>query len=110
MDLKTLREVCRSTEVSRRAVQGYEKAGLVKADSKNKYGHLLYDKSSQQRIKDIRFYQQIGFSLKEIAEVIDKDDKAKSEVLENKLRALKKEGEKLQQLIEETERLIEKLK
>lgn len=33
----TLREVCESANVSRRAVQGYEKAGLVSASGKNTY-------------------------------------------------------------------------
>ena len=40
--MKKLNEVCRDTGVSRRAVQGYENAGLVRATAKNKYGHLLY--------------------------------------------------------------------
>lgn len=39
----TLREICEALEVSRRAIQGYEKAGLVVATGRNKYGHLLYD-------------------------------------------------------------------
>ena len=50
-ETKTLSEVCSVLEVSRRAVQGYESAGLVKAAGKNKYGYLLYDEEAQQRIK-----------------------------------------------------------
>ncbi len=38
-----LREICREFEISRRTVQGYEKAGLVSASGRNKYGHLQYD-------------------------------------------------------------------
>ena len=35
------REICETLGVSRRALQGYEKAGLVTASGRNKYGHLL---------------------------------------------------------------------
>lgn len=36
--MMTLREVCNKTGVSRRAIQGYEKVGLVLSSGKNKYG------------------------------------------------------------------------
>ena len=42
-NLKTLREICNILEVTRRAVQGYEKAGLVTPSERNKYGYLLYN-------------------------------------------------------------------
>ena len=34
-----LREIFETLEISRRALQGYEKAGLVSATGRNKYGH-----------------------------------------------------------------------
>ena len=43
MEKKTLRKVCELVEITRRTVQGYEKAGLVAPIGKNKYGYLLYD-------------------------------------------------------------------
>ena len=67
----TLREVCCAADVSRRAVQGYEKAELIAASGKNERGYLLYDKYSLERIKRIKFFQQIGFTVREIKEVID---------------------------------------
>ena len=70
-ETKTLSEVCSVLEVSRRAVQGYENAGLVSATGKNKYGHLLYDEEAQRRIKQIRLLQQLGFRVKEIKDIID---------------------------------------
>lgn len=45
----TLKEVCIAIGVSRRAVQGYEKAGLVSYTRKNSKGYLLYDKDAQER-------------------------------------------------------------
>ena len=64
----TLREICAELGVSRRAVQGYEKLGLLAPAGRNKYGHLLDDQNAKERVKTIRFYQRSGFALKEIKE------------------------------------------
>ena len=66
MDM-TLREVCDTCNVSRRAVQGYEKAGLILASGKNEWGHLLYDKDSQERIRRIKRSLRFGVFIAEIA-------------------------------------------
>lgn len=50
MDM-TLKEVCLLAKVSRRAIQGYEKAGLVSATGKNKRGYLLYDENAQKGLR-----------------------------------------------------------
>lgn len=86
MDEITLREVCDTFGVSRRAVQGYEKAGLVSATSKNKRGYLLYDNNSQERIKKIKLFQEMGFSIKEICEIIDAPNHILRYALENESR------------------------
>ena len=62
----TLRELCDTVGVSRRAVQGYEQAGLVSPTGKNERGYLLYSELEQEKIRKIRFFQDMGFSLKEI--------------------------------------------
>ena len=79
--MKTLKETCVELGVSRRAVQGYEAAGLVKATRKNKYGYLLYNQHARDRIEQIKFFQDLGFSIKEITILID----APKEVLKLKL-------------------------
>ena len=104
-----LREICREFEISRRTVQGYEKAGLVSASGRNKYGHLLYDENAIQRIAKIKFYQQLGFSLKEITESIDAPDAVLKAKLENQVETLNKEKEEMQELIEKAEQMIKAL-
>ena len=104
-----LREICREFEISRRTVQGYEKAGLVSASGRNKYGHLLYDENTIQRIAKIKFYQQLGFSLKEITEIIDAPDAVLKAKLENQVETLNKEKEEMQELIEKAEQMIKAL-
>lgn len=90
-DLKTLKEVCSLINVSRRVIQGYENKGLIHTDLKDKYGHLLYDSKAVERIICIRFYQKMGFELKEIAEFINYKDSEIEKILNDRLNVLKNE-------------------
>lgn len=103
---KTLRQVCAELNVSRRAVQGYEKAGLVAPSGKNKYGHLLYGKSERERIRLIRFYQQMGFQLKEIRSLLEVPDSIKKAMLQEKIKDLETEHIYLEELIRQAREYI----
>lgn len=70
-ECKKLRKICEEVGVSRRAIQGYEKAGLVEASERNKYGYLLYDEKAVERIKQVKLFQDFEFQISEIAEFID---------------------------------------
>lgn len=61
----TLAEVCKVADVTRRAVQGYEKAGLIIPTGKTSRGYLLYNTKTVERIKEIKWLQQLGFTLNE---------------------------------------------
>ena len=87
----TLHELCDSLGVSRRAVQGYEKAGLVSPVGKNVRGYLLYDKNTQERINRIKLYQQFGFTIKEITWLIDAPVDELKNALEKQVEKMKEE-------------------
>ncbi|MBD5473361.1 MAG: MerR family transcriptional regulator [Lachnospiraceae bacterium] len=108
MEYMTLREVCDSAGVSRRAIQGYENAGLVFASGKNERGYLLYDLHSLDRIKRIKLYQQFGFTVKEIGDIIDAPNSVLKAVLENQLIRLKEEKRQIELLIDKAGELITK--
>ena len=101
-----LREICETLDISRRALQGYEKAGLVSATGRNKYGHLLYDETAKLRIEKIKFYQQLGFSLKEISSLIDAPNIVVKEALEKQVEKLKNERTEKDKLIEKANQMI----
>lgn len=105
----TLREVCDTITVSRRAVQGYEKAGLVSASGRNERGHLLYDASSRERIRQIKLFQQLGFSIKEIKDIIDAPNHVIKAALEERIERLKEKSGHIDTLIEQAYEFIEKL-
>ena len=107
---KTLREICNELSVTRRAVQGYEKAELVCATGRNKYGHLLYDENAQKRIATIKFYQQLGFQVKEIKEIIDAPKVELKCALESKIMQLEREREEKEMLLEEAYKFVDYLR
>lgn len=109
MKYMTLREVCSVADVSRRAVQGYEKAGLVSASKKNERGYLLYDVYSLERIKKIKFFQQLGLTVKEIKSVINSPNDILKSVLEDRVEKLKAKKSQTEHLIKKAYELIETL-
>lgn len=104
---KSLRELCNDLGVSRRAVQGYEKAGLVVATDRNKYGHLLYDVQAQKRIETIKLYQQLGFRIREIKELLDAPRIVIREALEQQVLRLKEERTQIDELVRTAQKMID---
>lgn len=104
---KTLHELCDALGVTRRAVQGYEKEGLVSASGRNKYGHLLYDEASQNRIARIRLYQQFGFKVKEIKYLLEAPNQEVREAIKRQVSYLKTERERIDALIEKACELLD---
>lgn len=106
---KTLSELCSTLQVSRRAIQGYEKTGLVVASGKNKYGHLLYDAVAEERIRRIKLYQQLGFRLKEIKEIMDAPNQIVKAAISQQIENLQCEIYLKREVIREAEELIGQL-
>lgn len=102
----TLREVCEKLGVSRRAVQGYEKAGLVTASGKTDRGYLLYDAQAQKRIRQIKQYQKFGFQLREIAKIIDAPESVLKQALIKQAKVLKKKKVQTEDSLDEIYELI----
>lgn len=108
-NIKTLHEVYEELGVTRRAMQGYEKRGLVKPSARNKYGHLLYDDQAQRRIALIKDYQRLGFKLKEIEFLIDASDELVTAALERQVVKLQEEREEKAVLIDMAKKWIESI-
>lgn len=106
MDDLLLRELCRLTGVTRRAVQGYEKEGLVSPSGKNKYGYLLYNSITIERIKEIKLYQERGFSLKEIKSFEDLSREEYKFRLIKKIIELRRKQSYLETVICEIQKII----
>ena len=106
MDNMTLRELCELVGVTRRAIQGYERIGLVSATSKNKYGYLLYDKSTMERIEKIIVFQNMEFTLKEIKEIIDAPKEVLKPIIEKQIEKLILKQSKIEETIIQAQEMI----
>ena len=104
---KTLREICSMLDLSRRAIQGYEKMGLVEPTARNKYGHLLYDDKAVRKIAGIQFLQKLGLGLKDILALTKMRSYLISQVLEDHMIAMEKEKDELEYLIRKTDEVID---
>lgn len=104
-----LRDICVAIGVTRRAVQGYERAGLVVASGKNSRGYLLYDEMAQERIRKIKLFQDLGFSIKEIGELIDAPNDVLKAALQIRIDKMEKEGDRLKKMVEVAVKMIDGL-
>ena len=105
----TLREVCKILGVSRRAVQGYEKAKLVSATGRTDSGYLLYNDKARERIKQIKLFQDMGFSIKEIASIIDAPASVKKDALILRKEELAKDIVHSQAMLDIIQEMVDKL-
>lgn len=97
----TLRELCQQTGTTRRAVQGYEKLGLVRPSGINARGHLLYDEAAQDRIRRIRKFQRFGFKVREIGKLLASPEAELQAALQRQIRVLEQQKAEKQQAIDE---------
>ena len=110
MQQKTLREVCNMVGVTRRAIQGYEKIGLVASSGKNKYGYLLYDENAVEKIRTIKQYQEFGFMVKEIKELLEVSEEVYVEMMNVKMNVMKQKFMELEANISRMEELLSEKK
>lgn len=99
MDLITLKELCKQENVTRRTIQGYEKARLIQPSSRTKRGYLLYDLKAQEDVRKIHMYQKFGFSIKEIQWLMNAPDDILKENLLLKQNELVEKEKDLEQTI-----------
>lgn len=104
--MMTLKEVCNLVGVTRRAVQGYEDARLVVSSGKNKYGHLLYDGETVEKIRYIKQYQEFGFTVNEIKALLTASEDMYVEMLSDRVEIMKAQLKSLVANIEVAEKMI----
>ena len=102
----TLRELCETCGVTRRAVQGYEDHGLISPCGKTERCYLLYDSSAVEKAIKIKSLQNYGFTVKEIKLYLSSDNFTKKSMLKQKLEKLKRNKAQMISYIKEIEILI----
>ncbi|WP_231506340.1 MerR family transcriptional regulator [Paenibacillus sp. UNC451MF] len=90
-----IKEVADLAGVSVRTLHHYDEIGLLVPDSVNQAGYRTYTDHELERLQQILFFREIGFSLKEIKDIMDHPEfdrkqalKAHQELLIEKKRRL----------------------
>lgn len=98
-------ETAEISGVSIRTLHYYDQIGLLspsKADNQYRY----YTDVDFERLQMILFYKYLGFTLKEIKELLSQSQKENLEILFQQLNMLKKEKQKLDKIIHTLENTI----
>ena len=83
--MKTVAEVSRLTGVSVRTLHHYDAIGLLKPAKVTEAGYRLYDAEALERLYMILVYRELGFSLRQIREILEDSDYDRNRVLEDQI-------------------------
>ena len=97
--MMTVHEVSKLTGVSIRALQYYDKIGLLKPTGYTQAGYRLYDDTALETLQQILLFRELEFPLKEIKTIISGVDFDKEKALEQQITLLTMKKEHLENLI-----------
>lgn len=72
--MKSISQVAKLTGISIRTLQYYDEIDLLKPSKLTSSGYRLYDENALQALQQILFFKELGFSLKEIKEILENPD------------------------------------
>ncbi|MEN8174857.1 MAG: heavy metal-responsive transcriptional regulator [Pseudomonadota bacterium] len=101
MTLLTIGQIAKRTQVTVETVRFYEKQGLIAAPQRSDAGYRQYPEETVKRVRFIQNAKEVGFTLKDIAELLALRREPGTSCTDIKLRATQK--------IEEVDRKIQDL-
>lgn len=72
--MRTTSQVAELTGISKRTLQYYDEIGILKPSCLTQSGYRLYNDDAMQKLQQILFFKELGFTLKEIHVLIQKPD------------------------------------
>ena len=97
--MMTVNEVSKLTGVSIRALQYYDKIGLLKPAGHTESGYRLYDDTALETLQQILLFRELEFPLKEIRQILSAPDFDRNKALEQQITLLTMKKEHLENLI-----------
>jgi DNA-binding transcriptional MerR regulator len=102
-------ELARRTGISVRTLHYYDEIGLLKPSQRTDGGHRLYTAGDVVRLQQIKSLRQLGFSLREVRECLDRPDYPLRRVIELHLSRLRERIELERKLYDRLEEVAERL-
>lgn len=101
-----IKEAAQLSGVSVKTLHHYDKIGLL-IPQKGDNGYRYYDEADLERLQVILFYKYLGFSLAEIAELLNEKKSDLLSHLSRQLNLLQKEKDHLEILIDTLQKTIQ---
>lgn len=100
-----IKEASQLSGVTVRTLHHYDEIGLLKA-ARSDNGYRYYDQDEIEKIKIIKYYRLLGFSLKQIQEIINNEPFNVIEILESQLFMLEEEKKNINLIINDIKQMI----
>lgn len=94
-----IHEVAKLTGITIRALHYYDEIGLLEPTKADKTKYRLYSENDLEKLQQILFYREVGFSLKEIKALLSAPVYNRREALERHLELLNLRKKKIEELI-----------
>lgn len=102
----TVKKTAALADISIRTLHYYDEIGLLKPSDISTSGYRLYDDEDINRLMQILFFKELGFSLKDISDMMSNPDYDKNEALKKHKQLLILKKEHISRLIALTEQAI----
>ncbi|MCA9917991.1 MAG: MerR family transcriptional regulator [Anaerolineales bacterium] len=102
----TIKQLADLANVSRRTLRYYDQIDLLKPTAVADNNYRYYDQTAVLRLQQIRFYQELDFSLEDIRKMLDKTDFNALQSLQTQKEALQRQAERLNRLINTIDKTI----
>jgi DNA-binding transcriptional MerR regulator len=106
----TVKQVAAMAGVSVRTLHYYDETGLLKPARCGANGYRLYEEPQLLTLQQILFYRELGFELKQIKEVLGREDFERVAALESHRKVLEQKLARTRELIGTIDRTIEHLR
>jgi DNA-binding transcriptional MerR regulator len=106
----TVKKISEMAGVSVRTLHLYDQIDLLKPSVRTEAGYRLYGEPELLRLQQILFYKELGFSLQQIAEILDDPGFNLIDALEQHKRALQARQASLETLMQTLDNTITKIK
>jgi DNA-binding transcriptional MerR regulator len=106
MRMYTIKQLANLANVSKRTLRYYDQIDLLKPSSVGENGYRYYDQEKVLRLQQIRFYQELDFSLEQIQKILDKSDFNALQSLTAQKEALQQQAKRLDRLIDTIDKTI----
>lgn len=104
-----IKEVAEMAGVSVRTLHHYDHIDLLKPAMITEAGYRLYTDENLERLQQILFFKELGFTLQQIKDIIDRPDFDRKQALNQQREWLVKKKKRLEIMIETVERTIQSL-